>query len=280
MNDQNVLSIGFMEREPRSAARALEEIEAIDAAAFLDRVPFRLAAPVVAAMGPWPAARCVEHMGRDAASALVMAMPHVDAVSVLRLVNGHVREDILRHATERFTRSFRHAVAYRKDTVGAWMDISVPSFDADATVKDTLRALRRAGLLQSHLFVTGPDRQYSGVVAVSDLIRHDDSAFLSDVTDRSIRPLSNQSPLANCSTNPGWDTLNILPVVGRKQNLLGGLSRTDLRKGLAEPVTTDRVLDSGSMVVQIASAFVAVAVECANLALSADSPSHHARTKE
>ena len=269
MTSNHTLSLGFMDREPRSAARTLETIEPADAAEFLDHAPARITATVVARMRPWSAARCIEFMDGSAASALLMAMPHVDAVSVLRLVNSEVRDNLLKLTTDRFARRFRRAVAYRRDTVGAWMDVAVPSFEMTASVKDTLQTLRRHRQVHSHLFLTDSNRQYFGVVSVSELLCHDESASLSELADRSVEPISNQAPLVSYSSHPHWDRLNVLPVVGRKRNLLGGLSRSELRKGVSEPTARARILDHNSMILQVASAFVAVAAECANLALAA-----------
>lgn len=273
MSEQNLLSIGFLDREPRSAARALENIEPRNAAAFLDHVPVRLAAPAVGAMVPWYAARCLEQMDPQSASLLVMGMSHIEAVSILRLVGSSARHEILSHASKRFTRGFRKAVAYRRDTIGAWMDVSTPAFDVTSNVGDALRVLRRMQIDQSHLFVTDSNRQYVGAVSVLRLLHHDESAILDSITNRSIRPLSNQAPLVDCSSSSYWDELNILPVVGRRQNLLGGLRKADMRKGLSQPTKPGKVLDQESILAQMASAFITVVAECANLTFS----THHDR---
>ena len=268
MTSENILSLGFLDRRPWSAARALEEIEPSEAAKFLDHAPPRIAAPVLSIMRPGSAARCLEHMDPGAASALLMAMPHLDAVSVLRLVSNSVLERVLDLSTDRFARRYRRAVAYPRDTVGAWMDVAVPSYKASETVKVTLQSLRKNRHAHSHLFLTDANRQYSGMVAVSELLCHDESALLGDLADRSVEPLSNQAPLVNYAAHRQWDRFSVLPVVGRKKNFLGALSRSELRKGVSEPIEASDHLDHDSMIFRVASAFVTVAGECANLALS------------
>ncbi len=268
MSDQNILGIGFLEKEPKSAARVLDEIEARDAAAFLDLVPVRLATPVMRAMGPWQAARCLGHMSRAVAGTLIAAMPHVEAVSLLRLIEASARHEILEFTSESFRRSFQRAISYRRDTVGAWTDLSTPSFDANSDVGSALRTIRRMQFAHSHLFLTNTSRRYVGAVSVLDLLRHPESTTLASVANRSVRPLSNQAPLSNYNNSPLWDELSTLPVVGRGQNFLGGLRQSELRRGLSEPVMSRREIDHGTFATELASAFVAVAAQCANLALA------------
>ena len=47
--------------------------------------------------------------------------------------------------------------------------------------------------------------------------------------NRTVRPLSNRAKLATVISSEDWDEYPVLPVVGRKNNLVGGLSRKVLR---------------------------------------------------
>ena len=85
----------FVEREPRVAARVLESLKPVDVAAFLNQTPARMAAGAVSEMIPWSAARCLEKMNREKSIALIRALPHSDAVSILRLIDEEVREKLL-----------------------------------------------------------------------------------------------------------------------------------------------------------------------------------------
>ena len=268
MLDQSTLTLGFLDREPRSAGLALAELEPAAAASFLNSAPARLTAEPVSTMQPWSSARCVELMDAEAASSLLRTMSHVDAISILRLVDIKLREIILEFSGENFARGFRSSLSFRRDTVGAWMDLSTPSFDAASTVREAMHGLRRMKRAQTHIFLTDNERKFIGTVLIADLLRHDESAVLSEIADDTVKALSGHAPLVSADTNPGWDVFNLLPVVGRKQNLLGGLSRSNLRKGISEPVQARAPLHHDSVLAQISSAFVVVAVECANLALS------------
>lgn len=269
-HQKNLLTLAFLDREPGSAARALESIETVDAAAFLNRAPARLVAPAVAVMIPWSAARCVEKMGAEQASNLLRAMEYSDAVSILRIMDEDQRERLLDLSTKRFARSFRNSLIYPKDTVGAWMDVSIPTFQHSILIKDTVRAVRRMSRTTSHIFLTDSDKQFAGVVQLADLFRRDENATLAEIADHSIRPLSNRDSLHACSAKAEWDRLTLLPVVGRKHNFLGALSRAALRKAMQDQDAFIRVATPGSVLMQLLSAFVTVGAAFVNLTLVQD----------
>lgn len=276
----NPLTYAFLDREPRSAARVLEELQPRDAAAFLERAPARLVAPAVSAMIPWSAARCVEEMKAVSASSLLEALEYSDAVSILRLVDDTVRDQVLDLSSRRFARQFRNSLSYPKDTVGAWMDVSVPSFQETAVVKDAVRTIRRMKSVNSHIFLTDAERRFAGLVAISDLLHRDERAALSEIADTSVRPLSNRDSVAACSARTEWDHWTLLPVVGRKSNLLGGLSRGNLRKAMLDQDTSIRLATPGSVLMQLLTAFGVVGAAFANLTLLQDDGHSVPKTKE
>lgn len=261
------LTLAFLDREPRTAARVLESIPVRDATAFLNGAPARLVAPSVCAMIPWSAARCIEDMDPEAASGLLRAMNYSDAVSILRLVGEERRDELLSLATKRFARSFRNALVYPREAVGAWMDVTHPSYQGSTLVKDAARAVRRMEQPFSHLFITDDEKQFCGVVATAELFRRDENAMLIDIADRTVRPLSNRNAINGCVSRPEWDVLTMLPVVGRKNNFLGVLERRSLKKALLDQDTAVRVATPGSVLMQLVTAYMNVGAAFANLTL-------------
>ena len=261
------LTLSYLDREPRSAARVLESLGANDAAAFFDRAPARIVAPVIAMMIPWSAARCLERMDAEKAAGVLRSMNYSDAVSILRLVEEEKRERLLDCSTRRFARSFRNSLTYPRDTVGSWMDVDIPAFPEDTRIRDVLRALKRVPGAGSHVFVIDADKQFSGVVSLAEILGHDDSAILEDLTDRSLKPLSNRETLRTCQARPDWDHMTLLPVVGRKQNFLGALRRASLRKALDAQDGKDDVAKPGSVPMQLLTAMMVVGMAFADLML-------------
>lgn len=229
------LTLAFLERQPQSAAKVMEELDPEDAAAFLESVPTRLSGPVVSAMAPWQAARCVALLGQEHAAGLMRRMSYQNATSVLRLLPDERREEIFEELPNRLAKDFQNSLRYPTGTVGAWMDQDVPGFPADSSVADGLKyARQRRNKVGSHLFVLDEGGRFAGAVSLGDLLRNESKAPLTTIMDRSVQPLSNRAMLYAVASLPAWDDYPMLPVVGRRKNLLGGLARTSLREGLSE----------------------------------------------
>jgi len=251
MNSPAQLTLAFLEGRPESAAPVLAELDPSDAAAFLESIPGRLAAPVLAKMAPWSAARCLEHLSPGRAATTLQRMPFLDATSLLRLIEEDWFEVVLGQMTDAKANDFRNSLKYPKGTVGAWMDYTVPTFSADTLAADTLKyAKRRDNRADSHIFVDQAG-VFAGAVGIGELLRCDRKASLAEIMDRSIRPLSNRAMLASVSALPDWDRYSMLPVVGRKHNVLGGLTRGGLRKGLSEERRSRVARSSESMLTHV-----------------------------
>lgn len=266
--ERNLLTLSFLDRDPRAAARVLESIDAGDAAAFFNRAPARIIAPVVATMIPWSAARCLAGMNAEKASALLRSMGYADAVSILRLVKTEKREQLLEYSTKRFARSFRNSLTYPSDTVGAWTDVEVPALQESVRVSDAIRALKRFPSVGSHMFVINSDKEFAGVVPVAEILRHDETTILKNLADRSVKPLSNRDSLRSCAARADWDQMTLLPVVGRKRNFLGALSRASLSQALNTRGPDNMVVRSGSVPMQLLTVILVVGLAFADLMVS------------
>lgn len=154
------------------------------------------------------------------------------------------------------------------------MDVEIPSFQESQRIGDVLRSLKRLPSAYNHVFVTNDAKQFSGVIPVAELLRQDESTILLDLVDSSLKPLSNRASLLSCEAQVDWDRMNLLPVIGRKQNFLGALSRASLRKALAEDDDEDSEILPGSILMQLLSAILIVGAAFADLmmphALSAE----------
>ncbi len=233
MSKSALLTLGFLEFHPGDAADALEALDTEDAAAFLDDVPARICAPVLSAALPWAAAAWIEQLSPGHAAAVLSSMDFADAVTALRLVPDAHTQVLLGEVSSTLARSLKRSLTYPSITVGAWMDQSIPTFSEDTTVAEGLKYLKsRRRRPIPHLTVVGAAKRFAGIVSTSELLRSASSIPLSQIMDASVTPLSSRSLLATVLENPSWDSYASVPVVGRKDNVLGSLTRSNLKKGL------------------------------------------------
>jgi Mg/Co/Ni transporter MgtE len=263
MNSPSTLTLAFLERKPDSAAQVLEDLDPADAAAFLETVPVRLSAPVVRGTVPWAAARYLELLSPERAAALVRNLAFQDAASVLRLMEEERLEALFASLPKDLAKDFRNSLGYPKGTVGAWMDHSVPNFPAETSVADGLKYVKqRRNQVGGHILVVEEKGLFVGVASIDVLLRSSAKTTLAEVMDRRVSPLSNRAMLASVASSPEWDEYSMLPVIGRRKNILGGLTRKSLRKGLSEIRPAETPIASSSLWAHILATYL---LTCAGL---------------
>ena len=226
------LALAYLEQAPSSAAKVLQEMGIDEAAAFLETVPARLAAPVVNSMIPAMSARCLERVTAARSAAILRDLAHHDATTLLRLVRVDMRNTVLAELPTSMAKRLHRSLQHSVNSVGAWTDPDIPLLSPEHTVDDALRYLRDTRTA-SHIFLeSASNGRFLGAIGVHDLLSSERATPLANLPVHEIAPLSNRAALASVAFHPAWDDYLVLPVVGRRHNVLGGLSRTALRRGV------------------------------------------------
>ncbi len=234
MNETPELTLAYLEEAPAAASRVLQEIGVAGAADFLETVPSRLAAPVINSMTPAMGARCLERLSAPRSASILRNLPYHDSASILRLVRVEMRGGILGELPSSVAKRLHRSLEYSISAVGAWIDPDVPLLSLEDTVEDALRLLRDSRT-SSHVFLeSASNGKYAGLIGINELMRSTPATVLNRLPIEEIAPISNRAALAAVALNPSWDDHLMLPVVGRRLNVLGGLSRTALRRGFRE----------------------------------------------
>ena len=233
MTSTEDLSFTFLESHPVDAARVLERIAPQNVAALLSDAPARLAAPVLRAMLPLHAARCLDTLHDGTVSGLLRAMGPQAGVAVLHYVPDFRRNDLLTQLPTALALAFRLLLGYPEDTVGAWMDPRVLALPADTTAEAALKRLRAAEEeSDSSIFVIGPGQRLLGQADLPDVLRAAADAPLSKVMQRVKYTLPARAALRAVEEHAGWDDYQMLPVVEREDRFVGALNRGVLARAL------------------------------------------------
>lgn len=222
MSEQPELTLSFLRRHPEAAAEVLEVLPAETAAGFLREVAPRLAAPVMAAMLPFYAARCLERLDEDFGAELFPAMPAVAAAAVLRRLPLAQTERLLERFPARAAFRLRLLLRYPATTVGAWMEPGVPALPAGVTVCEAWERLREeAEALDRFLYVIDREQRLQGRVAAAELLRADNDMPIERLTVAVPHTLAARGDLAAVVEHAAWRECDPLPVQSRDGRFLG-----------------------------------------------------------
>lgn len=259
MTKTPLLTVAYLERLPESSARVLAAMRSEDAAALLETLPTRIVTPIIEKMEKWPAARCLHHFSAANAGAILGEVSYQAATVLLRLTSAEQRDAIFKQMPSRLARSLRESLRYPRNCVGAWMDLSVPTLSRRATIKEALSLVRAAQRpVGETIFVVDDAQRVAGFVNAETLLRYGPNTRLVDIMQTGLKPLFARMLLREAESDLAWSNFLRLPVAGRDGQLLGTLSRQDLKHGLTTIVLQPGAPDTGAMILsRIGEAFIA-----------------------
>jgi len=233
MTDAPLLTAAFLERLPESAAQVIGGMPPTDAAALFETIPVRIVSPVVEKMEKWPAALCLQHLSIPQAASILGQVSYQDAMVLLRLLPLERRDVLFEQLPSRLANDLKESLRYPRNCVGAWMDLSVPTLSLNATIKDAVIIVRSAQRpMGEAIFVVDEGQHLAGVLWAEALVRYSADSRLVDIIETGLGPLFSRMLLREAASVPAWRSFLHLPVVGRRGQLIGVLSRNDMMKGL------------------------------------------------
>ena len=258
------LTLAFLQRYPATAAEVIQELDLGVAAAYLNTVSSRVTAPVINHLIPYVAAQCLGRLAPDRGAAVLRRLAAHERTSLLRMLAPSERAAMLDELPDRMRKRILSALAYPSSSIGAWIDSDVPVLRTDSRVDAARKYLTKDRAL-SHVFLeSAKDGTYVGAVRLADLIQAQGTAQLDELPITRIRPLSNRASLASVQFHAAWDEFLILPVLGGGRVLLGGLTRSAVRRGMHEQHVT---LQHNSVARELINSLLATSTGLLKLAL-------------
>ena len=228
----HALSLAFMRSHPAAAARVLEGMAAADAAAVFERSPARLAAPVLAAMLPKPAADCVDLMTDERALELLTPLSTQAIVALLRGMAQQRRGRLIAGLPTTASLASALLLGYAQESVGAWSDPDLIALSADTPAGEALEKLRASEAPLAAVYIVDAERRLGGVVTLPALLRAAPTSSLASVMQRPPVLLQAQSALAEAATHPAWEQTSALPVVDPGGRLVGVMTHDALLRAV------------------------------------------------
>lgn len=234
MTDLDDLTQAFVAAHPADAARELERLDDEDVAALFEQAPARLSAPVLEAMLPAVAARCLALVPVERAALLLGSLGTSAAAGLLRHVADARRKVLLDALPTAAALACRALLRYPDDAIGALVDTSAVALSAGATVAEVLTAVRRreADSTATDVYVLGDGHRLLGVVSLAALLRAAAEVRLQTLA-RPVAALPAMMPLAGAIEHTAWGEASELPVLEHGGRFMGALSAAKLRRAVA-----------------------------------------------
>lgn len=231
MTDKLELTVAFIKKRPESAGRVLASMRPAVAGAFLQSIPTRFAVQAIAQINPRSASLLVEQMDVVAGAALIRDLGFAQASTILRRIEPAARNQLLQELPRRQLRDFEMSLAFPSDTVGAHMSTAIATLSEDDKTSDALELVKQ--MERDHadvVFVVDDKHKLVGAANVTALLRRPVSTPLADLIDRSCVTMSAYARLDSIAGHDAWQDYNQLPVVSRRGEVIGTLSRKMLSR--------------------------------------------------
>lgn len=265
MSKPYAVTLAYIDAQPASAAADLSRLPPNDASELIDLIPVRYAVKIIELASSWSGAGMLMHLNTSKASSILCEIPSAKATEVLRLMAIEPREKIIRSAPRKLKRQFQISLSYPDDTVGALMVMEILSFQSETMVHDVLFEIRKNLKIKSDLvFVVSPKHELVGVVDALTLLRSNLDDQLADIMSCDVPSLSARSRLSTITDIDAWDKFDVLPVLSRRDYLLGSLSRSALADKTNVNIVSEPI-ESASLTAAVTSAFIYSAVEFAKM---------------
>ena len=234
MSEPNLLSLAFLENRPKAAAALLQDFTPEDCVEFLREMPLDVLMPVIDAMASWPAARTLSLLPVGLTANTLRKLPDAQTETLLRLMSSEQRSAVMAQMPAATARGFANKLIYPISTVGAWMDTAVPRFPLDSSVDHCLDLVKRQqAQLGGIVIVVDERRRLVGMVEVEKLLTSHGATPLAELLSTDVQPLSARATLWEVEHHAGWTRFPSLAVVDLHHTLLGALTHSALRAGIA-----------------------------------------------
>lgn len=237
---ESALTLRFLLDFPFEAARLLEAMPAIEAAALLADQPEHAALPAWQALASDVAAELLDLLPAPLANHLLAEAEPVFSVAVLAQFDAAQRQAWLKQLSPEVAQELRALLNYPEDCAGRLMDPRVSPLRTGMTVAEAierLRQIRRKGLRE--LFVVDQAGRLVGRVEVQDLALAERELPLADITRGIVAVVGDLDPREDVVQRLQLDEVNTLPVINVAGRFIGVIRQAEMIAAVEEETSLD-----------------------------------------
>lgn len=179
----------------------------------------------------------VDQMSSDDAADLISDLPEDVADRVLDQVTDEVSEDV------------KELLAYQQDTAGGIMELEFIAVNTKSTVKETIKAIRKAREGMEHIhtvWVTDNKNVLVGSISLTSLVLAKGKTPVSEIMERTVRYVYTDKDQEEVAFIFRKYDLVTLPVVNAQQQLVGQITIDDIIDVFEEEASEDITILAGA----------------------------------
>ena len=235
----------FFVEFPLDAAKSLEGLAPEAAASAMERLPATALLPVWERLLPETAAAILRELPGRKSNGILAALPPARAARILGHLNEDEREQRCSTLEPGIRADLEMLLSYEPNTAGSLMDVAVPVYRLDTTVRDALRQLRKTKMKTARsLFLVDAEQRLVGKVGIQQLVIAPQSSTLDALKEPVtvvVRPVDSLQQVTDAFEQ---HRVLDLPVVDVNGVFVGAVTHDSL----ARTVHAEAVTDIQSMV--------------------------------
>ena len=184
MHSKVSLAIDFADAYPQQAARVLEQLASTETSAFIDSVPDKQSASLLASMLPHVAGRCIAALPVESARKYLSGTNPKTAASILRHVPDATVNSIMKGMRRSHAMRISILLNHSLSMVGAWLEPTILTLPHNCTVGEACKRLQEGNYPDFHrIYVEDGEQNLVGYLRLARLIQEKDERPIANLID-------------------------------------------------------------------------------------------------
>ena len=272
MSEIPQLSLNFVTKHPREAARILEQLAVEDTAAFLERIPPELGSRLLNMMAPQYTGQCFLNLNPELSATLMGGMKSTSTLSMLRNIPTVTFDSFMKLLSEDKKTLLKKRLTFPTNTIGAWMDSDSPAVPETSLVGDIRRSFRSSKNFPEYgPCVVKADGTIAGLLTLASLAAAKDGGKVSKIMTMDFKSILDRDSLQSAASLTDWNRFDALPVTSRSGKFVGMLTHKNLHNGLSFSTGEDSSKAADSVLEDCVTAYTSTLSWLVQTALSSPS---------
>lgn len=230
MTSSPQLALSYIRRSPESAARVISTLPPDYSATFIEDIPVSEAVRVFTRMQPATAARIMQKIDEEAGALILRHLDFASSCAIARHIDARIRAQFFAHLPGQLRFALENSLSYAPQTVGAHMSNTILTLSMHDSVSNALNMIRQSSDYSfDAVFVLDDQQRLVGSVSTALALRQSETEVLANIVDAACPTISAHSRLEAITEPVIWNDLASLPVVNRRREVIGVISRQVLK---------------------------------------------------